>query len=79
VTERFRRVGKDRLGYSFTVEAPGVWEKPWGGEYEFARLPGQVYEYACHEGNYAMPGILAGSRAADRAQAGATAKAGGAP
>ena len=68
VTERFKRAGKDRLGYSFTVEAPSVWEKPWGGEYEFAALQGQVYEYACHEGNYAMPGILAGSRAADRAE-----------
>jgi len=78
VTERFRRVAKDRLGYAFTVEAPSVWEKPWGGEYEFAALGGQVYEYACHEGNYAMPGILGGSRAADRAEAQGAAKAGGA-
>jgi len=78
VTERFRRVAKDRLGYAFTVEAPGVWDKPWGGEYEFAALEGQVYEYACHEGNYAMPGILGGSREADRAEAVAPAKAGGA-
>jgi hypothetical protein len=78
VTERFRRVGKDRLSYAFTVEAPSVWEKPWGGEYEFAALQGQVYEYACHEGNYAMPGILGGSRAADRAEAAGPAKAGGA-
>jgi hypothetical protein len=77
VTERFRRAAKDRLAYSFTVEAPSVWEKAWGGEYEFAALDGQVYEYACHEGNYAMPGILAGSRAADRADAGAAPKAGG--
>jgi hypothetical protein len=77
VTERFRRAGKDRLAYSFTVEAPSVWEKPWGGEYEFAGLQGQVYEYACHEGNYAMPGILAGSRAADRAEASGPARAGG--
>ncbi|MBL8770558.1 MAG: hypothetical protein JNK30_04185 [Phenylobacterium sp.] len=79
VTERFRRVAKDRLAYAFTVEAPSVWDKPWGGEYEFAALDGQVYEYACHEGNYAMPGILGGSREADRAQAAAPAKAGAAP
>jgi hypothetical protein len=77
VTERFKRVGKDRLGYSFTVEAPSVWDKPWGGEYEFAALSGHVYEYACHEGNYAMPGILAGSREADRAEAKGGGKAGG--
>jgi hypothetical protein len=70
VTERFTRVGKDRLRYRFTVEAPSVWDKPWGGEYEFSALKGQVYEYACHEGNYALPGILAGARAAERKAAG---------
>ncbi len=69
VTERFRRVAKDRLHYQFKVEDPSIWAEPWGGEYEFAPLQGLVYEYACHEGNYAMPGILAGSRAADRADA----------
>ena len=58
VTERFTRVGKDRLYYRFTVEAPSAWDKPWGGEYEFAPLKGQLYEYACHEGNHALPGIL---------------------
>src|SRR5687767_7542583 len=62
VTERFTRVGKDRLRYGFTVEAPSVWEKPWGGEYEFSALKGRVFEYACHEGNYALPGILGGAR-----------------
>ena len=53
VTERFTRVAEDRLLYQFHVEDPKVWEKPWGGEYEFSRSPG-VYEYACHEGNYAI-------------------------
>src|SRR6185437_5823129 len=78
VTERFTRVGKDRLAYRFTVEAPSVWDHPWGGEYEFHPLKGQVYEYACHEGNYALPGILAGARAAERqaAQTGAAKTAG---
>ncbi|MFL5297801.1 MAG: hypothetical protein ACJ798_15610 [Phenylobacterium sp.] len=66
ITERFTRVAKDRLAYSFTVSAPSVWEKPWGGEYEFHPLKGQVYEYACHEGNYALPGILAGARSEER-------------
>jgi hypothetical protein len=62
VTERFTRVGRDRLRYRFTVEAPSAWERPWGGEYEFGALRGRVFEYACHEGNYALPGILAGAR-----------------
>ena len=66
ITERFQRVAKDRLHYRFTVEDPSIWTAPWGGEYEFATLQGQLYEYACHEGNYAMPGILRGSRTADQ-------------
>ncbi len=65
VTERFTRVGRDRLHYAFTVEDPSVWDAKWGGEYEFSPLSG-VYEYACHEGNYAMEGILAGAREEER-------------
>ena len=76
VTERFSRAAKGRLRYQFTVQDPSVWAEPWGGEYEFAALEGQVYEYACHEGNYAMPGILGGSRAADRAEVEAKVKPG---
>ena len=63
VVERFTRVGKNSVRYAFTAEDPGLWDKPWGGEYEFSPLQGVVYEYACHEGNYALPGILAGARA----------------
>jgi hypothetical protein len=63
VTERFKRVADDRLYYSFTVEDPTMWDQPWGGEYEFHPLePQRLYEYACHEGNYALPGILSGAR-----------------
>ncbi len=65
VTERFTRTAKDRLRYQFTVSDPAIWSEPWGGEYEFAPLHGVIYEYACHEGNYALPGILAGARAAE--------------
>jgi len=76
VTERFTRRGPDRMHYQFTVEAPATWDKPWGGEYEFSTSRG-IYEYACHEGNYALEGILAGARnderlAAARARAGGT-------
>lgn len=66
VTERFTRTAKDRLRYQFTISDPTAWNEPWGGEYEFAPLKGVVYEYACHEGNYALPGILAGARAAEK-------------
>jgi hypothetical protein len=65
VTERFTRVADNRLHYQFTIEDPKVWDKPWGGEYEFWASEG-IYEYACHEGNYGMIGILAGGREADR-------------
>jgi hypothetical protein len=65
VTERFTRVADNRLLYQFTIEDPKVWEKPWGGEYEFWASEG-IYEYACHEGNYGMHGILAGGREEDR-------------
>jgi hypothetical protein len=67
ITERFTRVGEGRLFYQFTVEDPTIWEKPWGGEYEFSPLKGSIFEYACHEGNYALEGILAGERQAEAA------------
>ena len=78
VTERFTRVAKERLRYQFTVSDPTVWNEPWGGEYEFSPLNGIIYEYACHEGNYALPGILGGARAQERerAQAASTKTAG---
>jgi hypothetical protein len=66
VTEKFTRTGPDRILYQFTVDDPTVWDTAWGGEYEFVKGPGLLYEYACHEGNYAMEGILAGARQAER-------------
>jgi hypothetical protein len=66
VTERFTRVAEDRLHYQFTVEDPKTWAEPWGGEYEFWASPG-FYEYACHEGNVGLEGILAGAREEERA------------
>jgi hypothetical protein len=62
VTERFTRVSPGRILYQFRVEDPTVWAQPWGGEYEFGKAKGLVYEYACHEGNYGLEGILAGAR-----------------
>ena len=73
VVERFTRVGPHAMLYQFKVEDPTVWDTAWGGEYEFSTAAGQVYEYACHEGNYGLMNIMAGARA-DDALAAATAK-----
>ncbi len=62
VTERFTRVSPTRINYRFEVSDPDTWETPWGGEYDFAPMKGIIYEYACHEGNYALRHILAGAR-----------------
>ena len=77
ITERFTRTAKDRLRYSFKVSAPTSWDEPWGGEYEFSPMHGVIYEYACNEGNYALPGILAGARAAEHERAAAAARSAG--
>ena len=75
VTERFTRIAKEGLLYQYTVDDPTLWDKTWGGEYELYPQKGQIYEYACHEGNYAMEGILAGARQIERDQAAAASKA----
>jgi hypothetical protein len=74
VTERFTRVGANRILYQFKAEDPTVWDRPWSGEYEFTPSKGRIFEYACHEGNYALEGILSGARA-DEAAAAEKAKA----
>jgi hypothetical protein len=73
VTEWFTRVSPDKILYRFQVEDPTLWDKAWGGEYTFNTLKGIVYEYACHEGNYALPGILAGAREKEKQEAAAKA------
>jgi hypothetical protein len=69
VTERFTRIAKDELLYQFTVDDPVHYTQAWSGEYSFKPAKGQIYEYACHEGNYAMEGILRGARLAEKAAA----------
>ena len=66
VTERFTPVSPTRLHYSFWVEDATAFAQPWGGEYEFTRTKEQVYEYACHEGNYGLSNILSGARAEEK-------------
>ncbi|MEQ8407880.1 MAG: hypothetical protein RKH07_06350 [Gammaproteobacteria bacterium] len=62
VTERFTRVSDDKIHYRFTVDDPKVYTQPWVGEIPMNAVEDRIYEYACHEGNYALPGILAGAR-----------------
>jgi hypothetical protein len=69
VVERFRRVDGDTLLYEFTVDDPTVWMKPWSGSMPMAKTAEGIFEYACHEGNYGMRGILTGARAEDKAAA----------
>lgn len=69
LVERFTRVDDGTLLYEFTVEDPATWTRPWSVEVPMARSLDQVWEFACHEGNYGMDGILAGHRADERAAA----------
>jgi hypothetical protein len=52
--------------YRFTIDDPTAFTKPWTGEIPFTAAPGPIYEYACHEGNYAIVDILAGARAEEK-------------
>jgi hypothetical protein len=61
VTERFSRTGKDEITYAFEIDDPVFYTQTWKGEMVF-NPSGPVYEYACHEGNYALHGILSGAR-----------------
>jgi len=62
VTERFSRYSDTEIVYRFTVEDSDLYSQPWTAELSFHAIDGQLYEYACHEGNYSMPGSLAGAR-----------------
>jgi hypothetical protein len=62
VVERFTRLDAERLLYQFTVEDPAVWTQPWSGEYIWPASADRVFEYACHEGNYALGNIMRGAR-----------------
>ncbi len=66
VEERFTRVADDTIFYEFTVTDPEIYDVPHRGEMVFRKSDAPQYEYACHEGNYALPGILAGARREER-------------
>ncbi len=68
VTEYFTRVSDDKIVYRFTVNDPDAFEAPFTGELTFGAIDEIIYEYACHEGNYGLPGILNGARLQEKNQ-----------
>ena len=65
--ERFTRAGPDTINYEVTVDDPGTWTGPWSAMIPWKQTKGQIYEFACHEGNEAMVGTLGGTRVLERA------------
>jgi hypothetical protein len=68
LVERFTRINADTIRYEFTVSDPNSYTQPWSAMLPMMRIPGPLFEYGCHEGNYALPNILAGARAQENAQ-----------
>ena len=75
VVERFTRVGPRAMKYEFTVGDPVIFARPWRAAMSFVAKEATLYEFACHEGNYAMTNVLAGARAAERSQAASSVQA----
>jgi len=74
--ERLKRIDANTLGYVVTFEDPTTWTKPWTVDFPMPQTKGDMYEYACHEGNYGMFGILAGAREQEKSDAEAAARKG---
>jgi hypothetical protein len=74
VIERFTRVDAKTLLYRFTIDDPATWEKPWTGEFTWPATDQHIYEYACHEANYALGDILSGARFREKEEAAAKLK-----
>ena len=69
LTERFTRESPEILRYQVTVNDPATWTRPWTYEVPMQRNPAQVFEYACHEGNFSLATILIGARETEAAAA----------
>jgi hypothetical protein len=72
LVERFTRIDADTINYEATVNDPTVWTKPWTVLNPLRRDSSGFFEYACHEGNFAMVGMLSGARAKEKAKPAAT-------
>ena len=68
VTERFTRVAPDGIEYEVTLSDPTIWARPWTAMVPLKKSADPIFEYACHEGNIGMAGILCGARAEEKAQ-----------
>jgi hypothetical protein len=68
LTERFTRVDRDTLRYEFTVDDPATWTRSWTASIPMVRSTELIYEYACHEANYALAGVLQGARYQEKQQ-----------
>ena len=66
LTERFTRTGPDMLMYEWTVYDPETFTKPWSARYPMYKTDDQIFEYACHEGNYGLLDSLTGARAEEK-------------
>ena len=71
VIERYTRVSATELLYQYTVVDPTTYTQPWLAEYVLAKSNRPIYAFACHEGNYSLPNILAGARQLEKARAAA--------
>ena len=69
VIERFTRADEETIVYEFTIDDPKRFTEPWGGEIPINKLHARLYEYACHEGNYSLTGVLSGARYQERMEA----------
>jgi hypothetical protein len=67
IIERFRRTDRDTIDYRFTIDDPSMFTRSWTGSIPLSSFEGPIYEYACHEGNYAMEGMLRGARVEEAA------------
>ena len=67
LVERFTRLDENTIDYRFTVEDPTLFAQTWTAAVPMTRIPGPVYEYGCHEGNYSIRNMLSGARARDTA------------
>jgi hypothetical protein len=66
LTERFRRADANTLVYEYTVEDPTTWTRPWTVRHPMTFNPEGIFEYACHEANYGLEGIMKGARQLER-------------
>jgi len=74
LVERFTRISDTTLLYEVTVDDPGTWSRPWTYSVPMKKSDSQMFEYACHEGNYGMTNLLTGSRSVEKSAAMAAAK-----